>query len=242
MCAAPVLSVRNLRRALSPEFAVSIDDLEMQRGDYVFMDAPSGAGKSTALGLISGAIAPDTVSDQHHAILGQRVTPELPRSAFFSPDKVGFVLQTNALVPYLTIAANIRLPCDVAEREVDTDWERHVQTALGIRDLLHRKPAEISVGQRQRASIARAFLARPALLLLDEPVSALDPANVAQVEGLIEVLAEEARTAVLLASHQPSRSAFQTARRLAFETRREGVHTVSAFSLCNSDRLEERSV
>ncbi|MEO1550403.1 MAG: ATP-binding cassette domain-containing protein [Pseudomonadota bacterium] len=233
---APVLSIRALGVTLAPDFAVVIDSLDMARGDVVVMDAPSGAGKSTALGLIAGAIAPDDHPDRAHSIAGQTITARTPRHRFFAPHQVGFVLQTSTLVPYLSVGENITLPLDVAGGVVERDWHSHLIGALGIAHLTDRKPAAISVGQRQRAAIARALLGRPALLMLDEPVSALDPANVGQVEHLVQVLAEDAASAVLLASHQAARGAFAQAQRMGFETRREGAKSISAFALARTDR------
>jgi putative ABC transport system ATP-binding protein len=96
---------------------------------------------------------------------------------------------------------------------VDEDWQKHLVGALGLTGLLDRRPSQVSVGQRQRVSIARALVAKPALLLLDEPVSALDPANVTQVEHLISILSQEAGAATLLASHQAQNGAFAEAPR-----------------------------
>ena len=121
---------------------------------------------------------------------------------------MGFVLQTSALVSCLSVAENVTLPCRVAGIAPDPDWHAHLLRAPGIAGLGDRKPAAISIGQRQRAGIARALLARPALLLLDEPVSALDPANVDQVDRLIAILAADAGSGVVLASHQAARGAF----------------------------------
>jgi putative ABC transport system ATP-binding protein len=212
-----VLQVRAVGRRLSADFGVVIDRLSLQAGEVIVLDAPSGAGKSTALGLISGAIAADRdLGPAQHRIAGIAVGGHaLP------PDVLGFVLQTSALVPYLTIADNIRLPCDIAALMPDPGWHDHLIQTLGLSGLGARKPAQVSVGQRQRAGLARAFLARPKLLLLDEPVSALDPANVQQVEALIALLAYQAGSGVVLASHQAGRGAFADNRRAAhrMETR-----------------------
>lgn len=198
-----VLDVRDLGLRLSEEFGVLVARLTLQRGEVVVLDAPSGAGKSTVLGLISGAIQADPAEGSIHMVSRLPLKGKVP-----GPGTMGFVLQASTLVAYLTIVDNITLPCRVAGLDYDTDWLDYLIRGLGLSDLKTRKPREISIGQRQRAGIARAFLARPDLLLLDEPVSALDPSNVDQVERLIALLAEEAGTAIVLASHQAARGAF----------------------------------
>ena len=203
-----VLSIRNLGIERAPGFFVVIEELELSAGETIVLDAVSGAGKSTALGLIAGALPLTDLPDMRHVIDGVTVTPETPRAEFAGPDKLGFVLQTNTLVPYLSLQENIELPVRVAGQVPDAEWQNHLIRAMGLRDLTARKPGQLSVGQRQRASVARALLGQPALLLLDEPVSALDPANVAEVEGLIVHLAAEAGSAVVLASHQAQTGEF----------------------------------
>ncbi|WP_120634894.1 ATP-binding cassette domain-containing protein [Ruegeria sp. EL01] len=203
-----VLSIRNIGIERAPGFFVVIEELDLRAGETIVLDAVSGAGKSTALGLIAGALPMAELPDTRHLIDGVPVTPETPRSEFAGPDKLGFVLQTNTLVSYLTLLENIELPVRVAGQQPDLEWQEHLIRAMGLRDLTARKPSQLSVGQRQRASVARALLGQPALLLLDEPVSALDPANVAEVEGLIVHLAAEAGSAVVLASHQAQTGEF----------------------------------
>jgi putative ABC transport system ATP-binding protein len=139
------------------------------------------------------------------------------RSSFAAPDVVGFVLQTARLVPFLTLEENILLPARLAGMGMDREWVAHLLGRLGISDLVGRRPDQVSMGQRQRAAVARALLARPALLLLDEPVSALDPANTEAVEALISELAREAGAAVLLASHKSAGGAFALAPRCGHE-------------------------
>ncbi len=210
------LHIRNIGSHLEPGFAVVIEAIDIDRGEVVVLDAASGTGKSTVLGLVSGAIPSDDFPDSVHVVAGQDMSPGAPHPG---PQNLGFVLQTNTLVPYLDIRSNISLPLDIAGMRPDPDWFGHLCARLGIRDLMQRKPHQISVGQRQRVSIARAFLGRPALLLLDEPVSALDPANAEIVETLISLLADEAGSGVLLASHQAARGIFASARRTSYELR-----------------------
>ncbi|HKL05263.1 MAG TPA: ATP-binding cassette domain-containing protein [Roseovarius sp.] len=208
-----VLHIRNLGVRLAQDFAVVIETMDLRRGETLILDAVSGTGKSTVLGLISGAIPPGAFADCDHRVAGHDLFTAQGRMAVSAPDVMGFVLQTNALIPYLSIQENIGLPLAITGQTPDRDWHDHLIGALGISGILARKPAQVSVGQRQRASIARALLARPRVLLLDEPVSALDPANVAQVEQLIAILAHEAGSAVVLASHKSRGGAFADAGR-----------------------------
>jgi len=225
-----VVHIRNLGIKLGSEFAVIIEALDLTPGEVVVLDAESGAGKSTALGLISGAIAPSSFNGSVHRLSGLDVHQDLPRNQFAGPDRVGFVLQTNVLMPYLNVIENIQLPMRIAGLSPDASWADHLIGTLGLAPLEQRRPMHVSVGQRQRAAIARALLGKPELLLLDEPVSALDPANSAQVENLIQILAQDAGCAVVLASHQAFRGAFSDTRRAGHRSMNlEGV-SYSVFS------------
>lgn len=237
--AGSVLHVRNLGRRLSEDFAVVIETLDLDAGEIVVLDSASGTGKSTVLGLVSAAIPGGGLEGESLLLAGRPVPvtqdrrrAATDRASFAAPHMLGFVLQTARLIPFLTLEENIELPARLAGMSLDRGWVRHVLDRLGIADLMKRRPDQVSVGQRQRAAVARALVARPALLLLDEPVSALDPANTDAVEALIAELAREAGAAVLLASHKAAGGAFADARRCEHEVVRdlEGVQ-VSLFNL-----------
>ncbi|MCB2130174.1 MAG: ATP-binding cassette domain-containing protein [Rhodobacteraceae bacterium] len=218
-----VVRIRDLGIRLSPDYAVLIERFDLMPGEAVVLDSGSGTGKSTVLGLISAAIRPTPFGGEStHVLLGVAVGPGIARLSYAGPGQIGYVLQTNPLVPYLTVGENIRLPSRLAGAHIDAEWQDHVIGVLGLGALLARRPDQVSVGQRQRAAVARAMLARPRLLLLDEPVSALDPENADQVEGLIRHLAEDAGSAVILASHQAHRGAFRQTARVAHRLERDG--------------------
>jgi putative ABC transport system ATP-binding protein len=225
----PVLHIRSLGAHLAKDFAVVIEALDLNPGERLVMDAVSGAGKSTALGLISGGLASSGLQGEIHEICGVSVPASARRSDFARPEMLGFVLQTNTLVPYISVAENIHLPARITGLTTDVAWQSRLLDLLGLEPLLARYPEALSVGQRQRVSVARALLARPALLLLDEPVASLDPGNVAQVETLISHLAEEAGSGILLASHQAQTGVFADVPRVSHRVlSHEGV-TYSLF-------------
>lgn len=225
-----VIHIRNLGVRLAPDFAVVIEHLDLKPGEVLVLDAVSGAGKSTVLGLISGAITPSVFENTRHELDGLTLGRHGSHQALVGTDKLGFVLQTNVLIPYLTLGENIRLPLEISGQRVENSWYEHVVGALGLNALLDRKPTNASVGQRQRATIARALAPRPKILLLDEPVSALDPANVTQVEELISILAQEAEAATILASHQAQSGVFASALRGSHQVIKLDGVTYSVFS------------
>lgn len=228
---AAVLRARDLAVRLGPELVVEVRRLDLARGEVAVLDSASGTGKSTVLGLVCGAIRPLERRGERLEIVGRPLVGTGARRVAASPRELGFVPQTSALVPSLTLAENVDLPMRIARLAADPVWRRHVLAVLGLVDLAARRPSQLSVGQRQRAAIARALIGRPALLLLDEPVSALDPANVDRVETLVRILADEAGAGVLIATHRASGGAFRDARRVEHRVDCAGAITASVFSL-----------
>ncbi|MEA3351027.1 MAG: tungstate ABC transporter ATP-binding protein WtpC [Chloroflexota bacterium] len=151
------------------EFHLREIDLDIPAGEYFVLLGPTGAGKTVLLETIAGLYAP-----QKGRILvdGEDIT-------FLPPERrgAGFVYQDYALFPHLTVADNIafglklrRVPRKVADEQVSA-----MSRLLGVEHLLHRRPRTLSGGEQQRVALARALVIGPRLLLLDEPLSALDP-------------------------------------------------------------------
>jgi ABC-type lipoprotein export system ATPase subunit len=113
---------------------------------------------------------------------------------------VGYVLQTGALLPFLSIEENIALPLEIAGAP-DRERVAALAARLGIADQLGKKPAALSVGQRQRAAVARALVHAPALILADEPTASVDPVMAEEVMDLLLAEAANAHAALVVATH-----------------------------------------
>jgi putative ABC transport system ATP-binding protein len=201
-----LLSVRGVRRYLGrtqDRFAVMVERLVLARGDRVAMVGPSGCGKSTMLALLALALRPDAMAtfrlaEADIADLWNR--RQLDALGAVRSRAVGFVPQTGGLLPFMTLRANIGLPLDLLGRPEPARVEQ-LAKALDIVGALDRRPADVSVGQRQRAAVARALVHEPALLLADEPTASVHPAQARATLALLVAGAEAAGAALLVATH-----------------------------------------
>ena len=206
---APVLEIRDLAFAWPAEaggFRLEIPGLTVAPGTCLALAGESGSGKSTALDILGLVRAPDRVGAFRLARRGGRVEDVAAliaggpdATAGLRREAIGYVLQQGGLLPFLTVAENIALtrpegrPAPFAVEEL--------AARLGLAEVLRRGPERISIGQRQRAAIARAVMGDPELILADEPTAALDPPTARAVLGLLVELARERGTAVVMASH-----------------------------------------
>lgn len=156
----------------------------------------SGSGKTTLLEVIAGL---RTHTSVHVQFAGQCWQSE-QKSLALAARRIGFVLQEPSLFPHLTVAENLRYGWQRAQQHF-LHWDDVVQQC-GLSDLLAQKPRQLSGGQQQRVAFARALLAQPQLLLLDEPFSALDERTRQHFVQYLRQLAEKHRLPVLWVSHQ----------------------------------------
>jgi ABC-type nitrate/sulfonate/bicarbonate transport system ATPase subunit len=183
-----------------PVAALGPVELHVPQGRFVTVIGPSGCGKSTLLRILAGIDRPDQGSI---SIFGESV--EHTRRAKL----IGFVPQALALLPWRTVLENARLPLELnrsgaANRREPARGPSEVLRALGLGDVLDRRPAELSGGMRQRVAIARAFVSEPALLLMDEPFSALDELTSEVLRRELLQLWHSTRTTVVFVSHSVS--------------------------------------
>lgn len=191
------LEVRNLGVDLSSTLTIVVDHITLEPQSFVVLDSRSGTGKSTLLALLLGARAPSTLEGQSYVFDGIDM---LGPQAASGQANIAFVPQTHQLIKFLTLRENIALGLG-SGGTLDPKWMGDVTQTLEIQELLDRYPHEVSVGQRQRAAIARALIKKPKLVLMDEPFSALDPQTSRHVIEAILKLRAMTQASFVIASH-----------------------------------------
>ena len=190
-------------------------DLALRPGEFVSLLGPSGCGKSTALRLIAGLMEPTrgTVSWS-----GTSTPADGPRSRH---GRIGFVFQEPTLMPWATVAANVRLPLALRHQDAAATTAR-VDAALaqvGLGGFSQAYPRELSGGMKMRASIARALVTEPALLLMDEPFAALDEVTRFKLNDDLLSLWRAARRTVVFVTHSVFESVYLSERVVVMTSR-----------------------
>jgi putative ABC transport system ATP-binding protein len=188
--------VKRYRRGAEVVVALDTVSIAVAAGTITVLTGPSGSGKSTAVNVLCGWERADAGEVRLDPSLG---APD-PGACAWSAMAV--VPQSMGLLPELDLAENIALPVHAA-RSGAVDHVDELASALGIASVLHRLPHEASLGEQQRAAIARALVLGPAVVMLDEPTSHLDDGSSARVLGLLRAAAERG-TACLVATHDPA--------------------------------------
>ena len=195
MTAAPRLRVEGARRSFGATRAVDDVSLSVGAGEFVTLLGDSGCGKTTLLRIVAGFVAPDSGRVLRDGADITRLSPAARR--------MGFVFQSYALFPTKTVAGNIGFAPRIAGGSA-ADVRRRVEELAAIMELdalLHRYPHELSGGQQQRVALARALAGRPDILLLDEPLSALDARIRSKLRGEIRAIVDRFGVTALYVTH-----------------------------------------
>ena len=185
-----------------PNIVKALDDVsvEIEQGEFTAVVGTSGSGKSTLLNMLGGL---DVPTGGGVWIRGLSLSDmEAEERTVFRRRNIGFVFQQYNLVPVLSIFENIVLPLRFDGAGIDAGLLEAVTESLGIADKLERLPGMLSGGQQQRAAIARALMAKPAIVLADEPTGSLDSSASMEVVGLLKSCAEKFCQTVILVTHQ----------------------------------------
>ena len=198
-----IVTVQNLKKTFGKGAnkveALRGIDLNVEKGSFTAIIGASGSGKTTLLNIIGGMDVPD---EGEVTVDGVRLSGLKERElAVFRRSKVGFVYQNFNLVPTLTVRENILFPLSLAGSAPDTAFFDEVTSLLRLKDRLDRYPHELSGGGQQRAAIARALIAKPSIILADEPTGSLDSKTGQNVLGLLKLSAETYRQTLIMITH-----------------------------------------
>lgn len=215
-----VLQVTNLtkiyggQRTVAAVRALDSFNLTVDSGEFVGIMGPSGSGKTTLLQLL-GTI--DTPTSGEISLSGQPLTGLKGDSlALFRRRNLGFIFQDFNLLDSLTLRENIMVPLALDGRPAAELEQRVAAIAerLGINDVLHHYPYQVSGGQKQRAAAARALIHEPAMILADEPTGNLDSGSSRSLMEALERLNTESQTTILMVTHDPVSASY--CRRILF--------------------------
>jgi NitT/TauT family transport system ATP-binding protein len=210
--ASAIVSLRNVGKTFESG-TVALDglNLEVRDGEFVSLLGPSGCGKSTALRIVAGLSAPSAGAIEWPAGSGQ----------------IGFVFQEPTLMPWADVAANVRLPLRLAHAEdaQSRDAVHKTLERVGLAEFVQAFPRELSGGMKMRASIARALVTEPQLLLMDEPFAALDEITRFKLNNDLLSVWRELRRTVIFVTHSVFESVYLSQRIVVMTSRPGRVFT-----------------
>lgn len=251
-----LFSLRNVYKQYrnNAEFALEIPHLDVAAGQKLALAGPSGCGKSTALDILAGILRPDAAekfifsprqgqkeeeTTQSYDIMALWTQGQRNMLSALRLHHVGYVLQTGGLLPFLSVRENILL----ARRALGLDDESPTDTlvdsllqVLELGPLQKALPGRLSVGERQRAAIARALASRPALVLADEPTAALDPPKARVVMELFTKITTQLGCAVVMVTHAPEMAASHGFQIVPLQIQSRGDMTISRLEPAAKER------
>ncbi|MBD7939264.1 ABC transporter ATP-binding protein [Cytobacillus sp. Sa5YUA1] len=178
-------------------------DLQIKQGEFVSIMGASGSGKTTLLNILSTI---DHLSSGSISIEGKEMTKMKERQlAEFRKHYLGFIFQDYNLLDTLTVKENILLPLSIKKVSKNEANKRFsdIASELGIEDLANKYPSEISGGQKQRTSAARAFIHEPSIIFADEPTGALDSKSASDLLNKLTRLNETRKSTIVMVTHDP---------------------------------------
>lgn len=185
----------------NPQTILDKLNLTVPSGKIVSLLGPSGCGKSTLLKVIAGLATPSAGTLR---VGGSHVSER--------QHKLAFVFQESALLPWRTVWQNVRLPWEIRRRALDIDIDTEIKNALELVGFKpadwNKKPHQLSGGMKMRASIARALITRPDILLLDEPFAALDDMLRSKLNDLLLKIVDQTQTTMLFVTHNISEAIY----------------------------------
>ena len=204
---AQIITVADLKKyyTVGPNTVKALDgvSLDVKSGEFVGVMGRSGSGKSTLLNMLAGLESPTDgfleIDGEPVGILSERKRIQFRRNS------IGFVFQSYNLMPQYTTLENVALPLAIrgVSKRVRDELAEEALYRVGLQDNLRHRPSELSGGEQQRVGIARAIIAKPPIVLADEPTGNLDTKTSDEVMQLLTELFREEKTTSVLVTHDP---------------------------------------
>ncbi|MEH3085969.1 MAG: amino acid ABC transporter ATP-binding protein [Xylophilus ampelinus] len=198
---APIVDIHGLRKSYGTNEVLKGIDIQVRRGEVVCIIGKSGSGKSTLLRCINGL---EVFQEGALSVDGRPLVYDSPMAMRELRQRVGMIFQGFNLFPHLSVGRNLMLAPMLVKKKSQADADAHARRLLarvGLAEKFDARPDQLSGGQQQRVAIARALAMEPAVLLCDEITSALDPELVGEVLRVVESLALEGMT-LLMVTHE----------------------------------------
>lgn len=194
-----MITTKNIAFSYGKETHFNFPDIATSKGESLLITGGSGKGKTTLLHLLAGLQRPKSgeivIEDTNIATLSEK------KLDHFRGKYIGLVLQQSHFVASLNVLENVVLASWLATGKQAIEKARQLLVQLDLNDQLHKLPSQLSIGQQQRVSIARALINEPRLLLADEPTSSLDDENAFKVADMLTHLAKQYGTALVIVTH-----------------------------------------
>ncbi|MEK4384103.1 ABC transporter ATP-binding protein [Aeribacillus sp. FSL K6-2848] len=185
-------------------------DIRVEKGEFVSIMGPSGSGKTTLLNVLSSIdqVSQGTIKIEGTDIVGMKEK----QLAEFRKRHLGFIFQEYNLLDTLTVKENVLLPLSItktAKKEAEQKFNE-LATELGIYEIKDKYPNEISGGQKQRTSAARAFIHEPSIIFADEPTGALDSKSASDLLNKLQELNQKRKATIVMVTHDPVAASFSS--------------------------------
>ena len=179
--------------------AMKVTNFSADRGELIAIIGPSGSGKSTFLTIVGGLLTPTSgaviINDKNLADLNEKERSKIRLK------EIGFILQASNLIPFLTVANQLKLLDQVKKENMTKKQLEELYEDLGIGDLRTKYPADLSGGERQRVAIAKALYSNPSIILADEPTASLDSDRAYEVMELLKNETKNKNTTTIVVTH-----------------------------------------
>lgn len=188
-----VLEITNLQKSYKNKKVLDIDSLDIQEGSIYGLIGKNGAGKSTLMKLILGLVKKDEGTIK---VFGQELTPKNQKEV---NKNLGALIENPSFYDHLTGYENLEIICQL--KGIKKEEISKTLDLVGLGNVGKKKAREYSLGMKQRLGIAMAFIGRPKLLILDEPINGLDPQGIEEMRNLFKDIVKNTSTSILISSH-----------------------------------------